>query len=68
MAMLHNWWADEEEDTFDRKESYERHLKEELWDTPLGAGGIGLEIAEERAEEATRKEELEWYRRRSLAQ
>lgn len=65
MAMLHHW--EDEKSTFNRKESYERHLKEELWDTPLGAGGIGLEIAEERAAEATRKEELEWYRNRSLA-
>lgn len=66
MAMLHHW--EDEEETFDREASYERHLKEELWDMPLGAGGIGYEIAEERAAEAARKEELEWYRRRSLVQ
>lgn len=61
MAMLHHW--EDEGETFNREEIYERHLKEELWDIPLGAGGIGHEIAEERAEAATRKDELEWYKK-----
>lgn len=35
MAMLHHW--EDESETFNRKEIYERHLKEELWDIPVGA-------------------------------